>query len=99
MPQHPLNLPIGVAPGSAITTNTGTQVKTGPGVLLGLSVLTAGTAWTVDIYDGTSASGSHLFHVTADTVGPVTFAPTRFVSGLFVVTAGTTPGSVRPLNF
>lgn len=99
MPQYPLNIPLGAAPSAAITTNTGTQVKTGGGVLTGLSVLTAGSAWTGAIYDGTSTSGTLLANVSLDAVGPITFSPIRFITGLFVETAGTTPGSVTVLNF
>ena len=85
--------------GTAITTNASTQVKTGPGVLLGLSVNTAGSAWTATIYDGTSAAGKLLYTVGLDAVGPVVFPNTVFNTGLFIVTAGTTAGSVSPVNF
>lgn len=84
--------------GTAITTNTSTQVKTGPGILKGLSVNTAGSSWTATIYDGTSTSGKWLYTVNLNTVGPVTFPDTIFNTGLFIVTAGTTAGSVKPVN-
>lgn len=99
MAQYPLNIPLGAALSTAITTDTNTQVKTGGGVLMGMSVLVAGSAWTATIYDGTSASGTELYTVALDTVGPIVFPPTRFVTGLFVVTAGTTAGSVKVANF
>lgn len=99
MPQYPLNIPLGAAPSASITTNTGTLIKTGGGVLTGLSVLTAGSAWTGAIYDGTSTSGTLIANVALNTVGPISFAPVRFVTGLFIETAGTTPGSVTVLNF
>ncbi len=99
MPQQIFGLPIGVPVGTAITSNASTQVKTGGGILMGLSVNTAGSAWTATIYDGTSTSGTLLYTVDLNTVGPITFPPTRFVNGLFIVTAGTTAGSVTPLNF
>ena len=99
MPQYPLNIPLGAALSTAITTNTNTQIKTGPGVLTGLSVITAGTAWTATIYDGTSASGTELAVVDLNTVGPITFPVLRFTTGLFIVTAGTTAGSVKVASF
>lgn len=99
MTQPAFGLPVGVPVGTAITTNASTQVKTNAGVLMGLSVITAGSAWTATIYDGTSTSGTELYTVSLDTVGPIVFPPTRFTTGLFIVTAGTTAGSVKPLNF
>ena len=99
MPQTPLNIPLGAPLSAAITTNASTQVKTGGGVLLGLSVLTAGSAWAATIYDGTSTAGLELATVALDAVGPIAFPPLRFVTGLFVVTAGTTAGSVKVANF
>lgn len=84
--------------GTAITANASTQVKTGTGILFGLSVNTAGSAWTASIYDGTSTAGQLLYTVDLNTVGPVVFPPTIFNTGLFIVTAGTTAGSVSPVN-
>ena len=48
---------------------------------------------------GTSTSGTLLAVVALDATGPVTYPPIRFVNGLFVETAGTTPGSVVVANF
>ena len=84
--------------GTAITTNADTQVKTGPGILFGFSVNTAGSAWTAAVYDGTSASGKLLYTLSLDTPGPIVTPPTIFNTGLFIVTAGTTAGSVSPVN-
>lgn len=98
MPQYPLNLPVGAPLSAAITTNTGTQVKTGPGVLMGLSVTNAGSGWTATFYDGTGTSGKELAVVDL-TVGPVVFPQLRFTAGLFVETAGTTAGSFMVANF
>ncbi|HQT68624.1 MAG TPA: hypothetical protein PLC74_13585 [Acetobacteraceae bacterium] len=97
--QNPLNIPLGAALSAPITTSTGTQVKTGGGVLTGISVLVAGSAWTATFYDGTSTSGTELASIACDTVGPVSFPPMRFVTGLFVETAGTTAGSVKVASF
>lgn len=99
MPQYPLNIPLGATLSAAITTNTGTQIKTGPGVLTGLSVNTAGSAWTATIYDGTSTSGTKLYTIDLNAVGPIAIPPTRFVTGLFVQTAGTTAGSAQVVSF
>lgn len=99
MPQYPLNLPVGAPLSAAITTNAGTQVKTGPGVLLGLTVLNAGTDWTATLYDGVSTGGDELAVVTFSGTGPITFPPLRFVNGLFIQTSGTTPGSFKVARF
>lgn len=98
MAQYPAVYQSSAHVGTAITSNASTQVKTGPGVLFGLSVNTAGSAWTATIYDGTSASGKLLYTVGLDAVGPVTTPPTIFNTGLFIVTAGTSAGSVSPVN-
>jgi len=84
--------------GTAITTNASTQVKTGTGIFFGFSVNTAGSAWTATVYDGTDTSGKLLYTIDLNTVGPVVTPPTIFNTGLFVVTAGTTAGSVSPVN-
>lgn len=97
MGQTPLNLPVGAPLSSAITANTGVQVKAGPGVLLGLSVTNAGTSWVVSLYDGTSTSGKLLYQLTV-TEGPVVMPPTRFTTGLFVSGTGTA-GSLMVANF
>ncbi len=99
MAQYPAIYSFSAHVGTPITTNASTQVKTGPGVLMGLSVNTAGSAWTATIYDGTSTAGKLLYTVSLDAVGPVVFPNTVFNTGLFIVTAGTTAGSVAPVNF
>ena len=99
MQQQPLNLPVGVPFRSPITSNTTTVVKTGGGTFHGFSVLTAGSAWTAAVYDGTSASGTLIAEVTLDATGPVSFPAMRYLSGLTIVTSGTTAGSAIPLAF
>lgn len=84
--------------GTAITTNASTQVKTGPGILYGFTVNTAGSAWTATVYDGTSTAGKLLYTLSLDATGPIQTPPTIFNTGLFIVTAGTTAGSVSPVN-
>ena len=98
MAQYPQIYGFAAHVGTAITTNASTQVKKGPGILMGLSVNTAGSAWEATIYDGTSASGTLLYTVSLDTVGPITFPMTIFNTGLFILTSGTTAGSVSPIN-
>ena len=99
MPQYPLNLPVGTPLSNAITTNTGTQVKTGRGVLMGLSVISPGSSWTATFYDGTSTAGTELATVTFTAAGPINFPQIRFITGLFVQTSGTTAGSFKVANF
>lgn len=96
--QYPLSYQVAAHIGSAITANANTQVKTGAGILYGLSVNTAGSAWVATIYDGTSASGTLLYTVDLNAVGPIVTPPTIFNIGLFIVTSGTTAGSVKPIN-
>jgi hypothetical protein len=87
MPQHPLNIPVGANLSPAITSATGTQEKTGAGVVMGVSVLVAGAgAGTITLYDGTSASGNELAVVSVQTAG---FTPMQlsFKTGLFAVTS------------
>lgn len=97
MPQHPNNIPLGVAL-AASTFNADTQIKTGAGVLMGFSVITAGTTWVVAAYDGTSAAGNELYTFTA-AAGPVIVPPTRFTTGLFFHSVSGTPGSLKVAYF
>lgn len=86
-----------------ITTNATTVVKTGGGVFGGIFATAAGSAWTVNAYDNTAASGNQLV-VPAFTVvagqQPSTAAPSlpvTFNNGLTIVTAGSTPGTLYVL--
>ena len=71
----------------------GYQVKTGAGVLKGLSVNTVGVTSSATFYDGTSTSGAKLgtFSTLAQNSLPLNLA---FTDGLFVVLAGGTPADV-----
>lgn len=100
MPQYPAQvMPSHPHLSSAITTNTGTQVKTTGGTLMGVIVNTAGTSWTATLYDGTSSSGTLLGTVSLNAVGPISFPGLGFKTGLFVQPAGTTPGSFTVAYF
>lgn len=71
----------------------GVQVKSGAGVLGGISVNTAGLTSSATLYDGTNTSGTKLgtFSTLAQVSLPLNLA---FATGLFVVLAGGTPADV-----
>ena len=80
----------------AITTNATTTINSGDAaVFVGASVGTAGSAWTAAIYNGDpSGSGVLLATLSGDAVGPVVSPPLACPNGLYVVTSGTTAGSL-----
>ena len=82
---------------AAITTNATTTINSGnAAVFVGASVGTAGSAWTAAIYNGNPASGGVLLAtLSGDAVGPVVSPPLACPNGLYVVTAGTTAGSIQ----
>ena len=93
MPQYPLNIPLGAQVSAAITTNATTQIS--GRVFAGILVGTAGSAWNAAIYNGNPASGGVLLTtISADAVGPVNCPLLACPQGLYVVTSGTTPGSL-----
>lgn len=97
MPQHfPWMQPKGAHLSAAITTSATTEINSGSGsIFAGLSVATAGSAWNAEIYNGNPSSGGVLLATIAcDTVGVVPSPLLNCPNGLYVVTAGTTPGSV-----
>lgn len=79
-----------------ITTATNTQVKTGAGTFLGLSVNTPEAGATATIYNGTSSAGTLLgvFSLAAQTSLTMPGGGYPFTVGLFVVTAGGTPANI-----
>ena len=98
MPQtYPWMKPKGAQVSAAITTNTTTTINVGSGVIFaGLLVNTAGSAWNAEIYNGNPTSGGVLLTTIAcDTVGPIASPLLNCPNGLYVVTAGTTAGSVN----
>lgn len=96
MQQYPLNRPIGTQVSAAITTNATTEINSGSNaVFSGLLVGTAGTAWNAAIYNGNPTSGGTLLvTIGANAVGPVACPLLACPQGLYVVTSGTTPGSL-----
>ena len=82
---------------AAITTNATTTINSGDAaVFVGASVGTAGSAWTAAIYNGDpSGSGVLLATLSGDAVGPVVSPPLACPNGLYVVTSGTTAGSIQ----
>lgn len=84
------------APGALqknITTSTGTLIKTGPGVLLGLSINTGQSGATVKLYDGIDNSGTLLGTWSAAAQNSVALG-WSFVTGLYAVTAGGSPADI-----
>ena len=96
MQQYPLNRPLGAQISAAITTNATTSIASGAStVFSGILVGTAGSAWNAEIYNGNPASGGTLLTtISADAVGPVACPILACPQGLYVVTSGTTPGSL-----
>jgi len=95
--QNPLNYPLGAQVSAAITTSTTTNVANGArAVFSGILVNTAGSAWNAEIYNGNPSSGGVLLAtISADAVGPVASPLLRCPNGIYVVTSGTTAGSIN----
>jgi hypothetical protein len=79
-----------------ITTNATTAINVGSGAIFaGILVNTAGSAWTAQVYSGNPSSGGTLVATIPITeVGPVDSPQLQCTGGLYIVTSGTTPGSV-----
>ncbi len=94
--QNHLNLPVGAQVSAAITTNATTVINVGKrAVLAGYVVMNAGSAWTVQFYNGNPASGGVALG-PAMTIAAGMFALPLLAApaGLYAVTAGTTAGSM-----
>ncbi len=73
-----------------------TTVKTGSGFLHALSILNAGTAWEIDVYDGTSSSGTRIGRIRSATVPTTLILNRTFATGLFIdPVKGTTTGNLH----
>jgi hypothetical protein len=97
MPQTPLNIPIGAQISPAIIANTTTPINSGNrAVLAGYVCTDAGSAWTVEFYNGNPASGG-LSLGPAITLAVGSFPALQLAApgGLYAVTSGTTAGSVQ----
>jgi hypothetical protein len=77
-----------------ISTAIGTLVKTGVGVIKSITFNNVGTAWEVDVYDGTASTGTSIGKIRGAGVTTLTYDG-AFSVGLFVDTVkGTTPGNI-----
>ncbi len=96
MPQNPLNIPVGAQLSAAITSSTTTTINLGSrAVFSGIVVNTAGSARNAEIYNGNPSSGGALLAtIPCDTQGVIPSPLLRCPQGLYVVTAGTTAGSI-----
>ena len=101
MAQYPLNIPVGANLSAAITTNTTTAIQTGKSaVMVGYVATNAGSAWTIEFYNGDPAgSGVSLGPAVTVAAGFVPLLNLRAPNGLYVVTAGTTAGSLKVAYF
>ena len=73
--------------------SAGHQVKSGAGVLHGVTINTAGLASSATFYDHVGAGGTKLATVSTLAQGSLTY-DIAFASGLWVVLAGDTPADV-----
>lgn len=81
-----------------IETGIGTLLKTGAGELNGIVLANAGTAWEVDIYDGTSSLGTSIAKIRGATLPNSLKFFLRFRTGLFIDTVkGTTVGGLTAI--
>lgn len=101
MAQYPVNIPVGANLSSAITTNATTAIQTGKSaVLIGYVATSAGSAWTVQFYNGDpSGSGVAIGPALTVTAGFNPLIALRAPNGLYAVTAGTTAGSLQVAYF
>lgn len=80
-----------------INSNATTQLRTGVGFLDRVTVNNAGSAWTLQIFDNTTCAAPAIAGATAFTVpaaGSNLLYNVTFNSGLCLLTAGTTAGSI-----
>lgn len=81
-----------------ITTATTTVVKSGAGVLHGVTVNTKGTvASTTTIYDNTAGSGTKIAVIDSLTLSGSFFYDAGFTTGLTIVTTGTVAPDITVL--
>jgi hypothetical protein len=76
-----------------ITTNTNTQVKTGPGFLHTIMISNPGSAEILTIFDGASCAGTKIGTTSAlAAVQESLLYDVQFFTGLCITSAGTTAG-------
>jgi hypothetical protein len=85
--------------GAAITTNTTTQVYTGPCIFDGISVTAVGTGSSAAVYDNTSATGNPVVLVATTVLGviPTIGDGILFGKGICIVSSGTGAATFTPL--
>lgn len=74
---------------NTINTAIGLLAKTGPGFLDSIIINNAGTAWEVDVYDGTSSSGTRMAAIRSGSFGDSQYG-IPFANGLFIDAAKNT---------
>lgn len=78
-----------------INTGVGTLVKTGAGFLHRININNAGSSWEIDVYDGTSSSGTSIAKIRGATTIVSPEYNGTFSTGLFIDTVkGTTVGDL-----
>ena len=101
MPNYPLNIPVGAQLSPVITTDTTTLINSGKrAVLAGYVCTNAGSAWTVEFYNGNPSSGGvSLGPAISLATGSFSVLQLAAPHGLYAVTAGTTAGSLQVAYF
>jgi hypothetical protein len=74
--------------------SAGDQIKTGPGVLVGLTINTVGVTSSITLYDGTDNTGKKLGSYSTLALADRDCQQRAFTTGLFAVLAGGTPADV-----
>ena len=80
-----------------ISTNATTTVKASAGTLIGMIVGDPGSSWQAVIYDNTTGTGTIIATIKFSTAGFINMGPLAFVTGVTIVTSGTTPGNITPI--
>ena len=87
---------VGAQLSAAITTNATTLINQGSGAIFaGAVVATAGSAWTLEIYNGNPTSGGVLLTtISSSKPGGLTSPLLACPQGLYVETSNITAGSL-----
>jgi hypothetical protein len=79
---------------SEFTTNATTTLKTGAGFLHAIVPGKGGSAWVIDCWNNTAASGAKILSMTIPAVVVSVAYDVAFTIGLTCTTSGTTPGDL-----
>src|SRR5438093_2280430 len=79
---------------SVVTLNETNQLSTRPGRLCRVYWFSAGTAWRVQIFDHGSSNSNPIYDETSPAAQTMRDLDFPIMSGVRVVTSGTTPGQV-----